>query len=437
MNPSFQKKFGYLDHTRIRSPIQLKEFRFFIAARFFITFSFHSLHVTVSWQILELTNSPLALGLLGAIEFVPNFILAFFGGHLADRYSKRKILLFCISGILLCSIILFIFSLDLLLIKSKSMNVSFIYGIMILVGMVRGFYAPAALSFMSSITPQRLYPKSSAWNSAIWQTASMTGPAIGGLLYAQTEAAGAHCLNVVLLGISFGLMFCIQTKGILEKNQNSENFLKGIRKGLKFVYKQRALSGALLLDLFAVLFGGAVALLPIFADTILKTGPAGLGFLRAAPAVGAFLTAIFLVRRPPLKNTGRTLLYSVCGFGFCMFLFAFSENFYLSLFLLFISGIFDSVSVIVRSTMVQILTPDNMRGRVAAINFIFITSSNELGALESGVSAHLLGTVNSVWIGGFLTQAVVVFIAYFFPELRKLEICHYKNIQNEKSQGFA
>ena len=413
------------------SPLKIPEFRFFIIARFFVTASFQCLHVSISWQILSLTKSPLALGISGLVEFTTHFCLAFLGGHFADRFSRRKILLFCIGALILCSFPLLALNLSSdtglhswtrLPHWLHSISLGALYAVIAVIGMIRAFFAPAALAFMADIVPSKLYPKSSAWNSAVWQTASVGGPALAGLLYANWGAAACYALILILLSLSFFLMLCTPTEAKLKKAIAKDDFISGVKKGLSFVYRQKALAGALLLDLFVVLFGGAVALLPIFADTILKTGPAGLGFLRAAPALGAFASSLFLVRFPPLKNTGRALFLAVSGFGLCMIFFAFSRDFYFSLALLALSGAFDCVSVIVRSTMMQMMSPDKMRGKVAAVNSIFISSSNELGAFESGVTAQWWGTVNSVWIGGVLTQLVALLIFFSFPQLRSLKL---------------
>ena len=413
------------------SPLQIREFRLFIIARFFVSASFQCLHVSISWQILSFTKSPLALGISGLVEFTTHFFLAFIGGEIADRFSRRKILLISIAVLLLSAFLLLGLNLFFLS-DSHSLNIPIaslnlialgsLYAVVALIGVIRAFFAPAALAFMAHIVPPRLYPKSSALHSATWQTASVLGPALAGLLYANLGAEFCYGSVLCLLLIAFYLVFRIHTNAKPKESKEKEDFIQGIRNGLSFVYRQRALSGALLLDLFVVLFGGAVALLPIFADTILKTGPAGLGFLRAAPALGALFISLFLLRFPLLKNTGPILFLAVSGFGLCMIFFAFSRDFHLSLILLALSGAFDCVSVVARSTMIQLMSPDKMRGKVAAINSIFISSSNELGAFESGVTAEWWGTVNSVWIGGVLTQCTAILIYLLFPELRRLKL---------------
>ena len=424
------------------SPIQIREFRFFIIARFFVSASFQCLHVSISWQILSLTKSPLALGISGLVEFTTHFFFAFIGGEVADRFSRRKILLFSIAALALCSS--FLLGINLFFLSNShtsifgihseisipSILLGALYLIIALIGVIRAFFAPTALAFMAHIVPPKLYPKSSAWHSAAWQTASVTGPALAGLLYANLGAEFCYGLLLLLLLTAFFLMFCVSMKAQPEKAEGKDDFIAGIGKGLSFVYRQKALAGAMLLDLFVVLFGGAVALLPIFADTILKTGPAGLGFLRASPALGAFFASLLLLRFPPVKNTGRSLFLAVSAFGLCMILFAFSRDFYFSMILLGLSGAFDCVSVVVRSTMIQLMSPDRMRGKVAAVNSIFISSSNELGAFESGVTAEWWGTVNSVWIGGVLTQCAAILVYLFSPELRRLKLKDLQELQS-------
>ncbi len=399
-----------------------QEFLFFMGARLFFTLGRQSVQVILSWQVLDLTKSPLALGFLGIIEFTPHFFLSFFGGYIADLYSRRTILLFCQSGAFLCSLSLLGLNIFGVPTNYPVLAIGCFYGIVATIGLITGFYAPAALSFMAHIVERELYPKSSAYNSAVWQISSVAGPAIGGFIYAQMGVLSAYVFSTLLFFIAFILMLATRTKAIPQRGEAIEHVFLSIARGFQFIYRQKALAGALFLDLFAVLFGGAVALLPIFADKILEVGPSGLGYLRAAPAFGALFISLFLIRRPILKNTGKILLLSVSAFGFCMIAFAFSRDFYLSLAFLFLSGAFDCVSVVIRSTMIQLLTPDHMRGKVGAINSIFISSSNEIGAFESGVTAHFWGVIPSVWIGGLLSQLVVLCIAIFSPDLRSLAL---------------
>ena len=361
--------------------------------------------------------------MIGIAEFVPYLFVSLIGGWTADHYPRKRIMLICLAGIFLCSLSLALINTLHLNAQVSTSILYYLYGILGLTAIFRGFYLPASFSLMARLVPRNLYPKSSAWNSAFFQIASSFGPAFGGFSYSFLGAGKTHAINCIFLLCSFLLIAWIQgLKGLPSEKTNPKNFLKDIYSGLQFVLRQKALAGGMLLDLFAVFFGGAVALLPIFADEILHVGPVGLGILRASPAVGALFTSLLLARHPILDGTGKKFLLSVSGFGICMVLFAFSKNMYLSSFLLLLSGALDSVSVIIRATMIQLIPPDSMRGKAAAVNSIFISASNELGALESGITANWLGTIPSVWMGGVLTQAVVISIILFFPELYRLDM---------------
>ena len=292
-------------------------------------------------------------------------------------------------------------------------------------GVARGFISPSQSAFVAQLVPRQLYANSSTWNSLAWHIASVLGPAIGGMLYGFTGISNAYFCVIVLTIIAITSVFFVSNKPLPVINKVENMFVK-IASGVKFVFSNQILLAAMALDMLAVLFGGAVALLPMFADEVLHAGPQGLGILRAAPAIGAVLMSAFLAYRPPVHNTGRYLLISVAGFGLSMIFFAISSNLYLSIFILFISGMFDNVSVVIRSTILQLLTPDDMRGRVASVNSIFIGSSNEIGSFESGVAAKFLGLIPSVIFGGVMTQIVVGFIAKKAPLLRKF---HLKEIK--------
>ena len=381
------------------------------------------MQLAVSWQVFEITKSPLALGLIGIAEFAPYLLVSLIGGWTADRYQRKRIMLICIAGISLCSLALALINTLHFNTQGSTSILYYLYGILGLTAIFRGFYLPASFSIMARLVPRNLYPKSSAWNSAFFQIASSLGPAFGGFSYSFLGAGKTHSINCILLLCSFLLVAWMQVaKRPSPEKTNRKNFLKDIYSGLQFVLRQKALAGGMFLDLFAVLFGGAVALLPIFAEEILHVGSVGLGILRASPAVGALFASLLLARHPLLEGTGKKLLLSVSGFGFCMILFAFSKNMYLSCFLLLVSGALDSVSVVIRATMIQLIPPDSIRGKAASVNSIFISASNELGAFESGITANWLGTIPSVWMGGLLTQVVIISIILFFPELYRLDM---------------
>jgi MFS family permease len=329
--------------------------------------------------------------------------------------------------ILISCVFMFLGSLTILYFSSHLSNVLQLYGVMpmyvviFISGIARGFYFPAQSAFMPQIVPRELYPNSSTWNSAIWHIAAITGPAIGGLIYGFSGVTASYMAVVVAMIIGFILIVYVKSRPVPERKRG-ESLFTNLSAGIKFVFNHQIILSALALDMFAVLFGGAVALLPVFAGEILKVGPQGLGFLRAAPAAGAVLMSLFLAYRPPLKRSGTVLLIGVSGFGLAYLLFALSGYFYLSLFLLFVSGVFDNISVVIRSTILQLMTPDHMRGRVSAVNSIFIGSSNELGAFESGLAARIMGLIPSVIFGSCMTFVVVGSVAGFAPKIRRLSL---------------
>ncbi len=376
--------------------------------------------IIVGWQIYELTKDVLSLGLIGLAEAIPFIVTSLFSGFVADMYRRKNI-------ILIASVFMFMTSAILLYFSSRLSGVLQLYGVLpvyiliFIAGIARGFYFPAQSAFMAQIVPRELYPNSSTWNSAIWHIAAITGPAIGGLIYGFWGVTASYMAVVVSIMIGFTLLVYVKSRPVPERKMG-ESLFSNLSAGLKFVFNHQIILSALALDMFAVLFGGAVALLPVFAGEILKVGPQGLGFLRAAPAAGAVLMSLFLAYRPPMQNSGKILLIGVAGFGLSYLLFALSDYFYLSLFLLLLSGVFDNVSVVIRSTILQLLTPDHMRGRVAAVNSIFIGSSNELGAFESGLVARLMGVVPSVIFGSCMTFVVVGSVAGFAPKIRKLSL---------------
>jgi MFS family permease len=303
----------------------------------------------------------------------------------------------------------------------KTAGVLPLYIIIAITGLARAFFYPAQSAFMAQIVPRNLYANSSTWNSTVWHIAAVSGPAAGGLIYGF---AGIHAaFFCVVFFAALSLYFFYSSKSIpLPLRSAQEGIFTSLSTGIKFVFGNQVLLGALALDMFGVLFGGAVALLPVFASEILHTGPQGLGFLRAAPALGAVLMALILAYHPPVHRSGIKLLWAVGGFGACIIFFALSQNFWLSLVLLALSGMFDNVSVIIRGTILQMYTPDEMRGRVASVNSLFIGSSNELGSFESGLAARIMGLVPSVVFGGIMTVSIVMATAGFAPKLRKMEI---------------
>jgi MFS family permease len=399
--------------------LKLKEFRLFITSRVCITIAMQIQAVVVGWQMYELTKDPLSLGLIGLAEAIPSIGVSLYAGHVADIVQRKKIIIIALVALVLCSLCLFSFTTDPGAFVFKWGPIP-IYTIIFLSGIARGFISPAWFSFMPQLVPRELFQNAITWNSTLWEAASITGPALGGLIYGFFGITAAYAVDASLVLLSLLSVLAIANKPLPPASEE-QGIAEKIKAGLRFVFNNKLILGAISLDLFAVLFGGAVALLPIFADEILHAGAIGLGFLRCAPSIGAVLTAFYITHYPIKKNMGKTLFWAVAGFGACMICFAISKNFWLSLSLLALSGVFDCISVIIRGTLMQTLTPENMKGRVSAVNYIFIGSSNEIGMFESGVAARLLGVVPSVIFGGFMTISVVATTAWMAKSLRRLQ----------------
>jgi MFS family permease len=402
--------------------LRIKEFLFFLNTRFFLTFAIQMQSVIIGWQIYDHTKDVLALGMVSLSEAIPFIIVSLFSGHVADTVSRKRIILISTSLLLFSTSTLLFFSLDNSFIL-RSFGTLPVYLVFSFIGIVRGFISAAFPAFMSQIVPRNLYANAATWNSSVWHVAAVIGPAVGGLICAISISA-AYKVNLVM--ICFALFsFAFIAKRAVPVRQQKESLKQSLSAGIKFVFSNQLILGALSLDLFAVLFGGAVAMLPAYADKILHVGPVELGFLRAAPAVGAVFTAMILAYKPPGDKAGRNLFINVGLFGVATIFFALSTNYYLSLFMLFLTGAFDNVSVVIRHTILQLSTPDEMRGRVSAVNNIFIGSSNEIGGFESGVTAKLMGLMRSVVFGGIMTVLIVSGTAKLAPKLRKLNL---KNI---------
>ena len=403
--------------------LRIKEFMFFLNTRFFLTLAIMMQSVIVSWQIYDITHDKLALGLICLAEAIPFILVSLFSGHLADVISRKLIILISMAFLLLSTSALLYFSLEssTVLKNYGTLPIYFVFGF---IGIVRGFIAAAFPAFMAQIVPRELYANSATWNSSVWHVGAVIGPAIAGII-CTIDFQTAYTLNLCFSFLAIFSFFFIASKPVPVKTKK-ETILQSLSGGIKFVFSNQLILGALSLDLFAVLFGGAVAMLPAFAEDILHVGSTELGFLRAAPALCAIVTAIILAYKPITKNAGRNLFLNVALFGVATVLFAVSTNYYLSLFFLFLTGAFDNVSVVIRHTILQLSTPDDMRGRVSAVNSIFIGSSNEIGGFESGVAANAMGLVRSVIFGGVMTILIVAGTYKVAPKLRKLDL---KNIQ--------
>lgn len=398
--------------------LKVKEIRLYIGTIGFFTMASRALAVIIGFQIFQITRNPLALGWLGFVEAIPALCFVLFGGHIADYFNRHKIILLTGASAFLCALALAFLSL-----QKSSAPLLPMYGVVFLAGVARGFADPAHMAFEAQVVPKHLTVNASSWISSTWIVCSVVGPAIIGFIFEAWHAEGSYLLIAFLFLLSWiCTVFIKPAPQIFPKEK--EPMLKSIGWGWHFVFSHQPLLGAITLDLFAVLFGGAVALLPIYADTILHVGARGLGLLNAAPALGALITTLFATRHPPMANAGRNLLFAVGGFGISIFVFAFSKIFLLSLITLALSGAFDGISVVIRRSMVRLLSPEAMRGRVAAVNWIFVGASNELGAFESGMVAGLIGTVPCVAAGAIFTLALVGYMALFAKELRELKFDH-------------
>ena len=402
--------------------LRFKEFNIFLILRFILVFGWSMQFIIIEWQVYTLTKDPLSLGIIGLMEIIPAFSMALFAGHIVDQNEKRNLLMKCIG---LFSLI----SLGLFLLTSPSLEKAWsakttlytIYAFVFMGGLLRAFFGPTIFSLVALIVPKKAYPNAATWNSSTWQMASVLGPAFAGFTINWLGVHWSLCIVFGLIILSFILLFGISIKPILNP-KIGEPIMQSLKEGVRFVFKTKAILGALSLDMVAVLFGGAVALLPIFAQDILEVGSEGFGMLRAAPAVGAFMTMLITAYIPISKNAGLKLLVAIFGFGVSIIVFGLSSIFWISVVALFFSGVTDGVSMVIRQTILQLKTPDQMRGRVSSVNSMFVGSSNELGAFESGVTAKLMGTVTAVVFGVTMTLITVLTTGVVSPTFRKLDL---------------
>lgn len=386
--------------------LRYKDFRAYLSMRFFFTFAYQMQAVVIGFYIYQLTKNAFNLGLLGLCEAVPAIGIALYGGYVADKSEKRKMLL-VISALVIFS------SVTMCVVTTHKMGphlqknwiVDIIFLMVFLNGLARAFYGPATFTVYAHSIPKEVYPNGSTWSSSSWQVASILGPAAGGLIYGFFGITATFAVIIIFLLTSVVIIYFLKPYPPLYAPK--EKIWKSLSEGIHFVFNSKMLLWAMSLDLFSVFFGGAVALLPVFADDILKVGSEGLGIMRAVASLGALLTMLVMARISPMNRPWRNLLIAVAGFGLSIIGFGFSRSFYLSLFFLFTEGAFDSISVIIRSTIMQLLTPDHMRGRVSAVNSMFIGSSNEIGDFESGTMARLMGAVPAVIFGGSMTLLIV------------------------------
>tara|TARA_B100000809_G_scaffold94413_1_gene93112 strand:- start:1628 stop:2887 length:1260 start_codon:yes stop_codon:yes gene_type:complete len=402
--------------------LRYKEFNTFLLIRFILVIGWSMQFIIVEWEVYSLTKDPLSLGLIGLAEVIPAVSMALFAGHIVDQNEKKQLFVYAIFAFFLIALGYYFITSPYVYSMYESKEIVLgIYLLVFLGGFIRAFFGPIIFSLVALIVPKKIYPNAATWSSSTWQLAIVTGPALAGFSIAWI---GVHdSMGFVLVAILAGLLLTIfiKKKPILNP-KIGEPILQSLKAGLTFVYRTKAILAAITLDMVAVLFGGAIALLPIYAQDILEVGSEGFGILRAAPAVGSVLMMFVSAYIPLTKNAGKKLLLAIFGFGLSIIAFGVSSIFWVSVIALFLYGVTDGVSMIIRQTILQLKTPDEVRGRVASVNSIFVGSSNELGAFESGLTAKLMGTVQAVVFGGIMTILTVGFTTIKFPDFRKLDL---------------
>lgn len=392
--------------------LRVRDFRLLISGRFLSSLGGEMLTFAIAWELWLRTHSALALGMVGLVQVVPVILLALPGGHFADQHNRRRIMVVTQSVFALCS-------LSLAYLSWTQGPIPLIYASLLVIGIARAFNDPASSTLTPETVPPELFANAATWSSSAWQMAAITGPALAGIWVATLDNVTGIYIFDACATIAYVILITLIHGRHLPLAKKSPT-LDSLKEGLCFMRDTKVILAAITLDMFAVLFGGAVALLPIYATDILKVGPQGLGIMRAAPSVGALIMAFSLAHLPPLKQAGKTLLWAVTGFGLATIVFGLSRNFILSVFMLFLLGALDNISVVIRSTLMLTRVRDEMRGRVSSVNSIFISMSNELGAFESGFLASLVGPVIAVW-GGVGTIIVVLIVARVWPEMRNLK----------------
>ncbi|MBX5449833.1 MAG: MFS transporter [Thermogemmatispora sp.] len=399
--------------------LRYRNFRLLFIGIFLSSIGEQMVTVAIGWELYDRTRSALALGLVGLVQVLPVLCFSLLAGHLADRLNRRRM-------VMLAQTALALGSLGLLFLSWQRGPLWLIYGCLLIMGTATAFNEPASAALLPQTLPPDLYANAATWESSAWQLASVVGPALGGFLVALFQGATPiYGLNALAILLFLGLLALLRLRPATSSPsqhpvQPAEGTLRSLAEGLRFLRRTQVILAAITLDLFAVLFGGATTLLPIYARDILNVGPTGLGWLQAAPSIGAVCVAFLLAHLPPFKRAGRTLLLAVAGFGLATIVFGLSRSFWLSLVMLFILGGLDNISVVIRGTLLMTRTPDHMRGRVAAVNTIFIAASNKLGGFESGLAAQLFGPVLAVVGGGLGTILVVLCVALIWPEMRRL-----------------
>jgi MFS family permease len=402
--------------------LRIREFNIFLFVRFLLVFGWSMQFIVIEWQVYSITKDPLSLGIIGLMEIIPAFSMALFAGHIVDQKEKRNLLALCTAAFSLISLGLFLLTSDEVVNGWSTNSVLYcIYGLVFFGGFLRSFFGPTIFSLVALLVPKKIYHNAATWSTSTWKTASVSGALCGGFFISWIDVDNTLLLVFILVILSLIFTFLIKKKPILNK-KIGEPITESLKAGVKFVFSNKAVLGALTLDMIAVLFGGTVAILSVFAQDILEVGPEGFGLLNASISIGSIVTMLLTTYIPINKNTGKKMLISVFIFGLSIIAFGLSSIFWVSLLALFVSGAADGISMVIRQTILQLKTPDEMRGRVSSVNSMFVGSSNELGAFESGLAAKILGPVAAVVFGGTMTIITVATTAVVSPTIRNLDL---------------
>jgi MFS family permease len=418
------------------SALRFKSFRSYVSLNFFFTFAYQMQTIVIGFYIYQLTKSVFALGMLGLSEAIPAVGIALYGGYIADKSEKRSMLLWIFSGVFLSSSVIYLVTLKSIAVHLTDTSIVLVIDAMIFCnGLARAFWGPATFTVYAYSIPKELYPNGSTWTNTTKRLAYILGPAIGGLIYGFAGITAAFSLILFFLLVAWLFVYRMKAYPALFKPR--ENIWFSLREGISFVFKTKMMLGAMSLDLFSVFFGGVVALLPAFANAILKVGPEGLGIMRAIFSIGSVVTLLVMSKFSPMNRPWRNLLIAVTGFGISIIGFGLSRNFYLTLVFLFSQGAFDSISVIIRGSIMQLLTPDHLRGRISAVSSMFIGSSNELGDFESGTLASIIGLIPAILFGGVVTLTVATFTYFKTKNLLPVSLNYMYNINDNNSAGLT
>jgi len=402
--------------------LRIKEFNIFLFVRFLLVFGWSMQFIVIEWQVYSITKDPLSLGIIGLMEIIPAFSMALFAGHIVDQKEKRNLLAVCTAAFSIISLGLFVLTTDSVLLNWSTSTILYaIYALVFFGGFLRSFFGPTIFSLVALLVPKSIYQNAATWSTSTWKTAAVSGALFGGLFIGWFGVDKTLCLVFALVLCSFIVLFKIKKKPILN-TKKGESMKQSLAAGITFVFNNKIILGVLTLDMIAVLFGGTTAILSVFAQDVLKVGPEGFGILNASISMGSIVTMLITTYIPIHKNTGKKMLISVFIFGLSIIAFGLSSIFWVSILALFISGAADGISMVIRQTILQLKTPDDMRGRVASVNSMFVGSSNELGAFESGLAAKFMGPIIAVVFGGTMTLITVAVTSVVNPTLTKLEL---------------